>query len=418
MNIKSTTIFLTCLLLLSAFAMVAVACPPPYCGPCETYNPVTKKCEYDCESKECCTGADCLDEVHYSCIDCECICDYDPYYTAHTVIDPVSITSPTDGESFCVGTDDVSATCTTSTDTDKYHRCVGNVWTVSSVDDPVTHSWSGAGTFDPTTGTSVTWTPPTTAGEYTITVTASDSPLCNESDPNDSITVYVVEVEIVSVDASDPFNTKINYRTNPLSATIPSVTFTAPGKTDSKTNVSGNFYFTYDQRDVGWGSNTICLAYLGTHVDCSVTKTEKMPEAMEVLCAYFAVTGVGLRLYNHTLRETYDPHIYSVAYSGKTIRTCNSTALMNFGADYYNICGWTERHKYSWSGAETDWVSMSVAGGLLPPNTNGRVCHTIIWCIPTNLQGIADCTGLLWDYGGGTTPAIITNAEVDRSMPE
>lgn len=197
MNIKSTTFFLTCLLLLSAFAMVAVACPPPYCGPCYTWNEVTEECEWDCESKECCTDSDCPDAVHYSCIDCECICDYDPYYTAHTVIDPVSITSPTDGESFCVGTEDVTATCTTSTDSDIHHHCVNNVWTEEPVDDPVTHSWSGAGTFDPTTGTSVTWTAPTTAGEYTITVTASDSPLCNESDPDDSITVYVVDVNTV-----------------------------------------------------------------------------------------------------------------------------------------------------------------------------------------------------------------------------
>lgn len=254
----------------------------------------------------------------------------------------------------------------------------------------------------------------TTAG--TITVRAADSVLSDccyaEAD------IDVVKVEIVSVDASDPFNTKINYCTNPLSATIPSVTFTAPGKTDSKTNVSGNFYFTYDQCDVGWGSNTIRLAYLGTHVDCSVTKTTKMPEAMEVLCAYFAVRGVGLRVYNHTLREIYYPHVYSVAYSGKTIRTCHSIALMDFKADYYNICGWSENHRYLWNGGGTSWVAMTPVGGWLPPNTHARKCNTVMWCIPNSLEGIAKCVGLFWDYGGGATPAIITNAEVDRSMPE
>jgi len=61
---------------------------------------------------------------------------------------------------------------------------------------------------------------------------------------------------------------------------------------------------------------------------------------------------------------------------------------------------------------------MSLAGGLFPPNTDGRECNTVIWCIPTDLKGIGDCTGLLWDYGGGSTPALITNSEVDRSMPE
>lgn len=207
MNIKSTTFFLTCLLLLSAFAMVAVACPPPYCGPCYTWNEVTEECDWDCESKECCTDSDCPDVEHYSCIDCECICDYDPYYTQNTPIDPVSITLPTDGESFCIGTEDVSATCTTSTDSDMAHHCVDNVWTVEPVSDPVTHTWSGPGTFDPTTGTSVTWTPPNTAGEYTITVTASDSPKYDDSldnpDPTDSITVYVVEVDQIQYNDPD-----------------------------------------------------------------------------------------------------------------------------------------------------------------------------------------------------------------------
>jgi hypothetical protein len=116
----------------------------------------------------------------------------------------VSITSPTEGDAFCVGTEDVSATCTTSTDSDIAHHCVDNVWTEEPWPDPVTHTWSGAGTFEPTTGTSVTWTPPTTAGEYIINVTATDSPLHDDSldnpDPTDSVTVYVVEVDKIEIE--------------------------------------------------------------------------------------------------------------------------------------------------------------------------------------------------------------------------
>ncbi|MDD5326714.1 MAG: choice-of-anchor Q domain-containing protein [Phycisphaerae bacterium] len=232
--------------------------------------------------------------------------------------------------------------------------------------------------------------------------------------------VNLIKVEIVSVDASDPFNTKVNYRVLPQGTVISSATFIAPGKTETKYNLSGEFYFTYNQNDAGWGLNTIRLEYGDSGiVDCDVTKTSRMPsDAMEVLGAYFMVEGVGQRVYNHSLRETYNSYTYSTTYSGKTINTEHSTALIDFGQDYDSITEWTERHKYSWSGGESDWVEMTVAEGLFPPNTAGRECSTAMWCIPVDLGGIAECIGLLLDYGGGTTPGIITNAEVDRSMPE
>jgi len=241
---------------------------------------------------------------------------------------------------------------------------------------------------------------------------------CNPSSKTTKI--YVVKPEIVSVDANDPNNTKVNYRTNPIDGVIPLVDFNAPGTTDSKSNVSGDFYFTYDQNDVDWGVNTIhlecgCGSYA---VDCNVTKTNKMPDDTEVLSVYFLVEGVGLRLYNHKLRESYNSYVYSIPYSGKTIHTGASTVLIDFGADYNNICGWTEDHKYSWTGGGTSWVTMVVGSGWLPPNTASRVCNTVMWCVPTGLTGIGKCTGLLWDYGGGSTPGVITNAEVDRTMLE
>lgn len=61
---------------------------------------------------------------------------------------------------------------------------------------------------------------------------------------------------------------------------------------------------------------------------------------------------------------------------------------------------------------------MTSMSGLYPPNTNGMECTTVTWLEPTSLEGIAKCTGLLYYYGGGSAPGIITNSEVDRSMPE
>jgi hypothetical protein len=149
-----------------------------------------------------------------------------------------------------------------------------------------------------------------------------------------------------------------------------------------------------------------------------VTKSEETEEDTEVLGAYFAVEGVGLRLYNHTLRETYDPHSYSVTYSGKTVQTLSSTVLMYFGADYYNIAAWIEWHEYRWTGGSSGWVGMAACEGMVPPNTGCKDCNTVRWCKPDSLEGIGKCVLLLWDYGGGYTPGIITNAEVDTSMPE
>jgi len=226
-------------------------------------------------------------------------------------------------------------------------------------------------------------------------------------------------VNAFSVDASNPTSTKVNYYGNPSYAVIPSVNFTAPGTTQQASNVSGSFYFTYNQADAGWGANPINLQYFSSGSEVfNVTKSEKNPDAMEVLSAYFLAEGVGLRVYNHKLREGYDPHVYSCTYSGKTIYTMSSHTLMYFNQDYDDIAGWTERHKYSWNGGSSNWVSMSVSSGWLPAYTAGRNCNTNIWCIPTSLKGISDCTGLMWDTGNGYVMGVITNSEVDVSMPE
>ncbi|MBA7679096.1 hypothetical protein ES703_87379 [subsurface metagenome] len=228
------------------------------------------------------------------------------------------------------------------------------------------------------------------------------------------------EVEVVSVDASDPLNTNIHYLTNPLDALISSVSFSAPGTTGSKTDVSGSFHFSYNQADAGWSSNIIRLEYGSLKfADCTITKTQKSPDAFELINAYFLVDGVGYRTYSHELCETYNPHVYSVTCSGKTIYTQNSTTLVDFAQDYDNISTWTESHKYSWSGGETEFVSMwAPENVILPPTTRARFCDTKRWCIRTDLVGVSKCTGLLWDYGYGSTPATIFNPEVDRSMPE
>ncbi|MHC4155340.1 MAG: hypothetical protein ACYST6_10530 [Planctomycetota bacterium] len=118
-------------------------------------------------------------------------------YTTWTPITNVTITSHSDGDIVLAGCQ-YTLTCTTSTDVD----CHDGDHTHN---DPVVHTWSGPGTFDPTTGTSVTWTAPCTGGNATITVTASDnsSPVyANDTDKTDSVTLAVHTMIYVNENAT------------------------------------------------------------------------------------------------------------------------------------------------------------------------------------------------------------------------
>ncbi|MBA7648322.1 hypothetical protein ES703_56108 [subsurface metagenome] len=69
MNIKFIVILLSCMLLLSGFAIPTVACPPPDCGDCKEWDPVKEECVLE-EGAECATSLDCT--ICYSCVNCSC----------------------------------------------------------------------------------------------------------------------------------------------------------------------------------------------------------------------------------------------------------------------------------------------------------------------------------------------------------
>lgn len=122
-------------------------------------------------------------------------------YTVHTPIGDVSITIPDNGDIVFMG-DSITCECTLPTDEDCSDA--SGEWHV--VSDSVTVTWSGPGTFDPTTSTSVTWTTPQATGNAAITVTASDTPLADDTDKMDSIIVKVVDVTAVRVYTSDSYD--------------------------------------------------------------------------------------------------------------------------------------------------------------------------------------------------------------------
>lgn len=118
-------------------------------------------------------------------------------YGVYTPIEDVDITYPATFQIVFAGCD-YTVTCTTSTDEDCHQE--GDEIIID--DDPVTHTWSGPGTFDPTTGTSVTWTAPTTPGRITIYVTADDSPLADDNPKRDGVSVIVSDIIYVDGDAT------------------------------------------------------------------------------------------------------------------------------------------------------------------------------------------------------------------------
>jgi len=72
--------------------------------------------------------------------------------------------------------------------------------------------------------------------------------------------INIPKVEIVNINAMDPWNTKVNYRIEPAGTTITSATFTTPGKVhETKIGLFGSFFFTFNQNNLEIGDNAIKL---------------------------------------------------------------------------------------------------------------------------------------------------------------
>jgi hypothetical protein len=252
------------------------------------------------------------------------------------------------------------------------------------------------------------------------TATATVSFTAQSITVTDSVNVTVVEVEILNVDATNPTNTNVNYQVVPSSIILDTVTFNAPGTTQTRSNVSGSFYFTFDQTNLSLGDSVIGLTaikYDWTIVSNTIANRERKVtlQAQEIVTAYFLVEGVGTRIYRHGLTEIYHQVFYSVPYSGKTTWVGESRASLYLGGDYSNIgdLDWGETHKYIYLGGETDPQDMTTSFGLGNPDTRYKESFDNIWPEPTGLTGIATVKHLFYDSVAGA----IINANVDQSIP-
>ena len=162
MRVRTISFLLIVFLLLSGLAIPTIACPPPPCDDCYTWNPETEECEWDCgECCECVDGScdpndsNCGDPNCWDCVDCNCV------------------------------TIDVN-----SVSLDKEFECVGCDVTFTVTTDPSGHEgdveWSAAG-GDPNSGSGSTFT---TNWDTSGTKTATAS-LCGTSDSNQVTVVGV-----------------------------------------------------------------------------------------------------------------------------------------------------------------------------------------------------------------------------------
>jgi hypothetical protein len=188
MRTQSILTLLACFVL-SGLTMPAVACPPGDCDDCETWNPETETCDWDCTADQCCDGGSCVDD----CPTGEC-CD-------EGNCEPMEMDSLTSNKaSACIGCD---ITFTATTDPTGYEDDV---------------EWSGGG--EPETGSGATFTTHwDTSGTKTVTAVLCDSSESKqvtivkvdkvvESGTTDEGPIYVCPDDTVSLEAkSNPSDT-------------------------------------------------------------------------------------------------------------------------------------------------------------------------------------------------------------------
>lgn len=259
-----------------------------------------------------------------------------------------------------------------------------------------------------------------------------DSSYVIEPPPNDGTTeVVVFKVEIISVDATDDIGpTKINYKVTPSDISLPSATFTAPEMTETRANVSGNFFFTYNQSDLPEGDSTIRLSYLGSKTDLTATRTPtgKGP-ATELVIATIVEEENEQQVIlpipiTHTLQaEGYDRITYSASVvSGSYFLRVGGAAVKVETGPGYEIHLLHEKHKYQDNnGTYLEQFMTEDTGPTFPQSSD-----TLKYFDSTDdrffrqgfgLEGIARLDVIAFEGDAGPVfPIALTNEEVDQDL--
>ena len=200
---------------------------------------------------------------------------------------------------------------------------------------------------------------------------------------SEMVPLTVVKVEAVSVDANNPSYVKVNYRVIPADITLDTVTFSALGTTQTRSNESGEFYFTFNQNDLPLGSSTISLT--ATKYNRSITKEiiatrieKRGPMEYEIAFGKIAfLVGQTIVIVtipvNHDLFEIWHLFEYSAPLmeGSKTVWVGKSSVNLKTAETKdipTEIGSWSEKHYYGDNqGTYLEQMMVDPSGPTLPP---------------------------------------------------
>jgi hypothetical protein len=237
-------------------------------------------------------------------------------------------------------------------------------------------------------------------------------------------------VTALNIDATNASSTKVTYRTN---GTLSSVTFTAPGKTETGSNVAvGDFVFLYDQSNVQVGQSMIKLtSSVFPEVVITVTRTQMKSPAIGVEAEIVLVGapqddigGFVVVPVVHELFERFDALTYSITVVGgsKTLRAVSSS--VNIRTERREgvsteIGLWEERHLYRDAGGDLlNQVMPDVTFATLPPQgdyfRSKFVSNQSFFVASNGLTGIGSFVAIFFRTSEGLVAGLLPqNREVD-----
>ena len=137
MKIKSIIAVLICSLLSFSLTAPSIACPPPDCGDCYTWNSETEECEWDCSSGQtCCSG---------TCCDSDDCCNDEICCTG----DSDKCCTDADSGAYCCGTNETccEGVCCSANQCCYYGKCYDSLGSCDAdfADTPYCHKDRGCG---------------------------------------------------------------------------------------------------------------------------------------------------------------------------------------------------------------------------------------------------------------------------------
>lgn len=256
----------------------------------------------------------------------------------------------------------------------------------------------------------------------------------------------VMNIVPVRVDATSPHSSRVFYRIEPDDAVASSVTFAGPTSTGTGTqtlsNVTGEFSFTFDEAELPAGSSSFVLNWTpaspyipldGTSVNVGATRRSLIASGSSPLGAWVtagdpSATPIGgpngniqrIPMTPYELYELYDKFSYSIPVVAESQTIYAASNSVNIGTPELmalpsTIAGWGETHHYNYQFADYGISSMtSVTGATLPAQGNHFQSKNgvggLFFAPGHNLTGIAHCDSLMFtseEYQGIVLPVFL-----------